>query len=750
MSDNTKEISGTVKIDTTQSREWAQELTLKKLLDAINLQTAAKGLANNLDAKAIKAFSDQLESATSVVGDYKKAEVEASNAATEKLRVDTQLIRQSKERKRLEEEIAESNNKYGSAVRDLRRSMSGVTVAFGDQKAAGAALGNAVTSVSNSFGDVITKTGKAGAAFALALGVATEVVKNLVGLIVSTMSTYSNIFQSGISFGGSLTEFGKKVSETGLTISQFGSIVERHGSAVFATGETRFLTSVGKLGSTFAKFGMNIEQGTEAFAEYTDGLRLNGSLYFMTEKQQREAFEKSITQQTALQTLTGVSIKRQRDEQKKLAEKASYQLLTAGMSESELAQVNQSRFTMAGSGMDADTMDSLLLYAKTGIAGTQTQTLLTLDPASVNSLAQGINSGNQEAQIAAIAGLQDTAARKASTESGSLAALATSGIGRGRGQEQALLIARLNEARRLRLLSPDQKRKEEQAAAIGQGRSPLGAQTEDIFKANNDLAVITGKANAQLFQLAEQAKSVTAGFARITSAIAGSPTASTIATGALGASGLIGSAVSGVLGLYTVRKLSQTAAALGQMPTVPGMGGSALGAAPVVPGMGGAAGMAGMASMAGTAAKLAKIGSVTGLVAGAAGMVLEKVAPEFVKTTAGSAIEGALSGAGLGATIGLIGGPLGSAIGAGLGAIGGGIYGYLSAPDGTAAPSAVPAGAPDPAGATVDISAKWATMNGFLQSIEANTAYTAALLEQGHRLSETQHRRLVNSIGEIS
>jgi hypothetical protein len=318
----------TTRIDENQSNSWAKEVTLADLRNRVGEQ--------NTFLKRVL---------TKITG-VQAEDVENIKTVNEALgKVGTSARRLAKVTSENADEIAEAKRdlkeKLGRRIDSVSRSMDSWGRGLGSSQSASAQFGRTLENAGHSISRSLSAIPVVGAAAGIAMVGITTATSMAIERIIQTRDVFGSMVQSGLMFNRNLLQFGADVRETGLTVGEFAQVAQQFNTALVLTGEQVFLRSVRNLGSTFDRFGMNIQQGTEFFAEYLDISRLSSTSYIRTQAEQEEAFRQNIVQQTALARLTGVSVRQQQQERRALAERTSMRMMAAQLAPDQKAIYDQ-------------------------------------------------------------------------------------------------------------------------------------------------------------------------------------------------------------------------------------------------------------------------------------------------------------------------------------------------------------------------------------------------------------------------
>jgi DNA-binding TFAR19-related protein (PDSD5 family) len=629
-------IENPITVDSRQSNSWAQEQTLRDL--------NAKMGSNNEILKRLGAKwnvdLDNLKEADSVVRD--------NNTAVGK---NTDQVKESTKKSK------EATESYTRSVDELRWSMRNYKNSMNDLISGSSDPLRRLPEVAENLGSGLA--GLMGRSTALSrifvgVGLAASLV---IDRFLQAGDAYRSMIQAGVIFDGSVTGMAASVRSAGLSLEEGARLVSQYGQAMIVQGETRFFRSMEDLSRTFANLGLNSSQGSEAMLELMELQRMSGELFMISERDRIAANVQSLQLMQAEAILTGKSVQRQREEQRRIQESQRLQILQATLTPEQLAQQRLASTQLGRMGIPTEVIEGLLMESITGAATRVSgQARLSYGPV-VEEVLQQIRRG-QAGEIGNLPQRERLLTYQERLLQGGAAAALAYGQ---RSQDFVAQIAPVLQQGRMALRGePDnQRERQARAEAMARGEQVLADQTVNLYNTQNQLAVATGRAEAALIRLAEHAinplMSSISSLATSINSLAGSTSLGGAGNAIIGLAqnpllqaGLAGGA--GLLGLRAYRALrAGNASTLGQPPTVPGMASSAGAARPDMGSMrGGLAGVAGMGA---------------GYLAGSMG------APTWA--------SGALTGAGTGAMIGSIIPGIGTGIGAALGAALGGAYGYF-------------------------------------------------------------------------
>ena len=471
------------------SGDWATEATLKKIENlTFKNNSLLSGFLNKKGGleETIDELDEEFKELTDLIGKNRAEEYKDLKFKSDKRNAEYRL-------QRLREE---ANSSYTNSVNNLRKSLNVTSSSIGNSSNAAGTFGSILTNAATDLSANLAKTGKAGAVLGASLMLITTTVTYFVKKLIETRDAYTGMIQSGLFFNGNLLDFGARVRETGLTISEFSAIAEKYSTTILVNGENSFLKTIKSLGGTFDKFGLNIKDGTDYYADYLDTLRTSGSLYYMTQQEQIAAFKENIAQQTAQARLTGISVKQQKEEAKAVAQKKSFQLMMASLPKEQKDFVETARRQLQAV-MSPDQIEDTLMFAMKGImkGGGVSAGLLNLTPQGFRQISDALKSGSLEGIQAGVETYRgEVGAKMGSPDMDVLAAQAY--MGKGVGADMANSFADT-----LQRISPslfgDAAQRAADAAKIGAGESPMDASSQAVFTSTRLFAEAIGKLDSE-------------------------------------------------------------------------------------------------------------------------------------------------------------------------------------------------------------------------------------------------------------
>lgn len=661
------EVSKPITIDEKQSQNWAQEQTLREL-------NAKMGRNNEILRRLGSKWNvdlDNIKETDSIVRNNNQAVTQ-----------NTVGIRDNTKK------YQEATENYSRAVDDLRYSMRNYKNSVNDLIAGGTDPLRRLPEVAESLGTGLA--GLAGRSVALArvfvgLGLAASLV---IDRFLQGGEAFRGMIQSGVLFDGSIIGMTASVRSAGLTLEQGARLVSQYGQAMIVQGETRFFRSMEGLARTFANLGMDMSQGSEAMLELMELQRMSGELFMMSERDRIAANVQSLQLMQAEAVLTGQSVQRQREQQRRIQESQRLQILQATLTPQQLAQQRLASVQLGRMGIPTEVIEGILMESITGAATRVSgQARLSYGPV-VDEIIQQIRSG-QAGEVGGLAQRERLLSYQERLLQGGAAAALAYGQ---RGQDFVAQIAPVLQMGRQALRgAPDSeaelRTRQERAGAIARGEQVLADQTVNLYNTQNQLAQAAGRAEAALMRLAEHAInpliSSMSSLSTSINALAGASTMGGAGTAIMGMlqNPLAQAALAGGVGYVGLRMFRGRNAALPGLATAPAVPGMA------APGAGGglAARLAGLGRFAGGAGGV--LGAGLGAYTAATGATQQERQMGILAAMGSGALTGGMIGGTMGMGVAtvpgmLIGGALGAA-GAGITALLANLYGTREGAPGT-------------------------------------------------------------------
>lgn len=344
----------------TSGENWASERVLERIAKATEKSASSLATILQKQGTALTGFSQSVNQADESVDNLAesleitaKAGGKYTRAITDLLQITNKASRDKKNQTDYEKEsfAFAKRNRY-AAVREFSKSLTG-------PNGVGSAIGNLGQYIEKGIGTMPV----VGPAIGFAAGALTGLAQQL----FQSRDTFMSMVDQGIMFGGSVTKFRADVAGAGLTVDQFAAIAQNSGAAIQQFGENNFLKTTNSMQSFFEEFGLKLQDGNEWFAEYLENSRLSGTLYLRSIEEQKAAFEESVKQQRELNKLTGASGKKQREEERRLAEMKKLNFLLASVSNDQATAMEKAgRVLINGLGAKAEEVEAIKLQAITG------------------------------------------------------------------------------------------------------------------------------------------------------------------------------------------------------------------------------------------------------------------------------------------------------------------------------------------------------------------------------------------------
>jgi hypothetical protein len=344
----------------TSGENWASERVLERIAKATEKSASSLATILQKQGTALTGFSQSVNQADESVDNLAesleitaKAGGKYTRAITDLLQITNKASRDKKNQTDYEKEsfAFAKRNRY-AAVREFSKSLTG-------PNGVGSAIGNLGQYIEKGIGTMPV----VGPAIGFAAGALTGLAQQL----FQSRDTFMSMVDQGIMFGGSVTKFRADVAGAGLTVDQFAAIAQNSGAAIQQFGENNFLKTTNSMQSFFEEFGLKLQDGNEWFAEYLENSRLSGTLYLRSIEEQKVAFEESVKQQRELNKLTGASGKKQREEERRLAEMKKLNFLLASVSNDQATAMEKAgRVLINGLGAKAEEVEAIKLQAITG------------------------------------------------------------------------------------------------------------------------------------------------------------------------------------------------------------------------------------------------------------------------------------------------------------------------------------------------------------------------------------------------
>ena len=321
---------------TLTGSDWAKQQTLDRIATAT--ERSAGSLASMLVGKT--------DGFAQLADDAKKAGKTLVQGSKEEQRIRKRLAQIAEDD--LKKQLVNAEQRVKNQAKDDKESARSQRERFGQRfNQAGARLTDGSTLLAHTT-ERITSALQALPVAGAVLGGMLGAVTGLISSVMKSKDTFIDMVDSGIMFGGSLTQFRIGLGNAGLSTEQFAAIVQQSGRGISVLGESRFLESTNRLQGFFDDFGLSINQGNEYFGEYIENARLSGSLYLRTMGEHEQSFKDNMTLMREQARLTGVSVRAQREQQQTLQRDARYQAFLRSRSTQERTYIETQERAMTG------------------------------------------------------------------------------------------------------------------------------------------------------------------------------------------------------------------------------------------------------------------------------------------------------------------------------------------------------------------------------------------------------------------
>jgi tellurite resistance protein len=463
-----------VKIEELQSAKWATEATLRKISEFSSMSNETlKAIAKSKGIESVQLDKLDLaaKSAAGNISDLGKSAPAAGKG------LDT---------------LNRSVDDLKYSLRSTHRSLTGLITGAGDP----------IRGFSNVIGDVIGHVGRVNTVLQkmpAKLKIAGMVVGASVTAIgerlLEAADSYSQIMQSGVMFNGSIFDFVSTVRKSGTSLKAASAIAEKHSTSLLITGEKKFFDTVGAMTGTFSKFGMTIDQGAESLGELMEIQRASGFLYNASQQDLIEANTKLITQFESQARLTGISVKRQMEQQKQVAEQAQLRILTQGLSKEQRERITDLNGQLSSRGFSTEQITGILKEAITGVATESSGRLRSIAGSSadvlVSNARQAINGGNTDISES----LDSFQKKVADIPMGIRTSLAY-----GKNAELMNGVADITQNMLDRKAGDNAKARQLDYEKIINGVNLLDTSTSTLFSTMNEVVKTAGKVEASIFE----------------------------------------------------------------------------------------------------------------------------------------------------------------------------------------------------------------------------------------------------------
>jgi hypothetical protein len=460
------------KIDDQQARSWAQESTLSELagLQSTNNQILLK-VAGKLGAET---------------DGIKAAGREAKKTADDL------------------EYLGKGTKDYTRSVNELKYSMQRASSTMGGLITGSQEPLKMIPEMMKGFGGmlggVFSKLGGNGKLASIAIEGLAGASGVLFARFLDGAETYRDMIQNGVMFNGSIEGMIDTVRSSGTSLKMASQIAQKDSTMLLINGPKNFFGTVGKMGGTFAKFGMTMDQGAESLADLMDMQRLSGALYSNSQEELATANEHMLGLLNQQARLTGVSVKRQLEEQKKVAEQANLQVLLSAKGPQARMEAQSVETKLLAEGFSGEEVTGLITEMLGGPMGKATARLRRLyGPAieqTISGGAQAFAGGGEELLDQA----RDTLAKALPV---AIARAQTSAFASGAGvdirnKEDLDSIARMYRASGPSTQGTNAQAVKTDADRAQDANAGLTASTLNLFNATNDLTQAMGKTEGMI------------------------------------------------------------------------------------------------------------------------------------------------------------------------------------------------------------------------------------------------------------
>jgi hypothetical protein len=293
---------------------------------------------------------------------------------------------------------------------------------------------------------------------------------------LDSAEVYRDMMQSGALFSGSIEGFARTVRSNGVSLAAAQQVINKQTQAILITGETRFFATVGRMGTTFDKFGLKMDQGTELLGELFEIQRLTGSLYGKSQDELVDTNNKLVTLLNAQVRLTGISVRRQTEEARRIAEDDRVRIIAQSLPRQMQEAITTFSASLSASNIPTDVASELVRELVTGAPGRASGRLRLFAPAETEELFAAARTGDQTRITEALKQIQRAAAEISSE------------------QRAGIAYSTDAELRRLIVALTDMYRITSRPTTDIPGKSP-----EDIFKDTLNGLAVTSKTTQDLF-----------------------------------------------------------------------------------------------------------------------------------------------------------------------------------------------------------------------------------------------------------
>jgi hypothetical protein len=293
---------------------------------------------------------------------------------------------------------------------------------------------------------------------------------------LDSAEVYRDMMQSGALFSGSIEGFARTVRGNGVSLAAAQQVINKQTQAILITGETTFFATVGRMGTTFDKFGLKMDQGTELLGELFEIQRLTGSIYGKSQAELVDTNNKLVTLLNAQARLTGISVRRQTEEARRIAEDDRVRIIAQSLPRQMQEAITTFSASLSVSNIPTDVASELVRELVTGAPGRASGRLRVFAPTETEELFAAARTGDQTRITEALKQIQRAAAEISSE------------------QRAGIAYSTDAELRRLIVALTDMYRITSRPTTDIPGKSP-----EDIFKDTLNGLAVTSKTTQDIF-----------------------------------------------------------------------------------------------------------------------------------------------------------------------------------------------------------------------------------------------------------
>jgi hypothetical protein len=362
---------------------WAKDATLDEISGRI-------GGTNEILTRIGKVFGKRFD-ATGLNLEFKKTGQHVKMAGTD---ANQTAISFRKARKGLGDfdssvsDLRHSLLLYGNSLQDYKRSIGELVTGSKD---ATKMLPGMARDVSQAFATMIQRLPALSRLIA-GVGVAAGFA---IQRYLESADVYRDMMQSGALFSGSIEGFVKIVRANGVSLTAAQQVINKQTQAILITGETRFFATVGRMGNTLDKFGLKMDQGAELLGELFEIQRLTGNLYGRSQEELVDSNTRLLTLLNAQARLTGISVRRQTEEARRIAEDERVRILAQSLPQQMQEAITTFSASLSAANIPTDVASELVRELVTGAPGRGSAALRVFAPYQVEDLFAAARTGDQ-------------------------------------------------------------------------------------------------------------------------------------------------------------------------------------------------------------------------------------------------------------------------------------------------------------------------------------------------------------------